>query len=129
MRKKSHFEFFSFHVPKSLFRTRCPFRDIQTILHDWFSDYFCATICFLYNYCWKPVFEICIIGKICRKNYMSIACFFASVPVTSLNQHKKQLKTSSDTTKENCPSQKASSRDGDMLKYIVSPTTPTFFLF
>ena len=94
-----------------------------------FSDYFCATICFLYNYCWKPVFEICIIGKICRKNYMSIACFFASVPVTSLNQHKKLLKMSSDTTKENCPSQKASSRDGDMLKYIVSPTTPTFFLF
>ena len=80
-KKKSHFDFFSFHAAKSLLPTCCPFRDIQTILHDWFSDYFCATIRFLYN-CWKPVFEICIIGKICRKNYMSIACFFVSVSLS-----------------------------------------------
>ena len=66
VRKKSHFEFFSFHATKSLLRICCPFRDIWTILHDWFLDYFCATIRFLYN-CWKPVFEVCIIGKICRK--------------------------------------------------------------
>ena len=92
-----------------------PFSGIQTILHDWFSHYFCATFHFLYN-CWKPVFEICIIGKICCKNYMSIACFFCKrFSLISLNQHKKQLKMSSDTTKENCLSQRS--------------TTPTFFLF
>ena len=60
--KKSHFEVFSFHAAKSL-RTCRPFRDIQTILHDWFSDYFCATIRFLYS-CWKLQHhvKVCAVG-------------------------------------------------------------------
>ena len=115
MRKKITLRIFLISCRKVLLKCH-PFSGIQTILHNWFSHYFCATIHFLYN-CWKPVFEICIIGKICCKKYMSIACFFCKrFSLTSLNQHKKQLKMSLDTTKENCLSQRST-------LYLLLPQT------
>ena len=87
----------------------------------------CATICFLYNYCQSlrsvPLGRF-VVKIICRSLF-----FCVSSSVTSLNQHKKQLKMSSDTTKENCLSQRRPVGMVTCWSTIISPTTPTFFLF
>ena len=61
---------------------------------------------------------------------MSIACLFCECfSVTSLNQRKKTSENVLGHDERKLSVTKKSSRDGDMLKYIVSPTTPVFFLF
>ena len=61
-----------------------------------------------------------VIKIICQLLFFFCECF----SITSLNQRKKTSENVLGHDERKLSITKASSRDGDMLKYIVSPTTP-----
>ena len=67
-----------------------------------------------------------IVKIICR---LLVFFFCEHFSITSLNQRKKSSENVLGHDERKLSVTKASSRDGDMLKYIVSPTALAFFLF
>ena len=130
-KKKSHFAFFT---PQSLFFAHAVHIETFRLFYMMGFRIIFAPLFVSYTIAGSQSLrsvslERFVVKIICQS--LSFFFFFASIsPSLHWISEKKQVKMSSDTTKDNCPSQRPPvGMVTIMLKYIVSATTPTFFLF